>query len=452
MWLAQDARHKQFAQHARCGRRVRWISEFFLVAGAACAAALGMLAAMSWPAHAQSHRTASGSMSGVVLSAKGAPVPGAQIIWQTSDGGIPHLLHADAQGRFHIARLRSGLYDLRADNRKSWSEWEHNALVRPGGEAKVTLRLVLTVPPAVAPVALKGAVHESPVPVAATMPNAIAADAQGELWVTLGGNDQIARFNPRTRVWNYFAPPTPNAGLAGIAVDADGIVWFAEHGAGKLGRLDPHSGRFAEYKPPTATDISAIAAAADGSIWMTAPASGLLVRMDPANARLQEFTTPTQDAHPDAIIAGKDGGVWFCESGTNRIARAEPATGVVTEFAAPEAEARPSQLAAVNGAIYFTDFASGRLGRLSLADEKFQLWPSPSGPTSQPAAIGADAAGKIWYTESNASRLVRFDPATQKFSAFVLPYDYADARAMARDSRGRLWIAVPHANKLADIE
>lgn len=452
MWFAQDARHKQLGQHAHCRRRVWWISNFFLATNLACVVMLGLFAALSCTVRAEPPHEMPGSLSGVVLNAKGAAVPGAQILWQTSDGGIPHLLHADAQGRFHIARLRSGLYDLRADNGKAWSEWEHNALVRPGRESSITLRLVLTVPPSVAPIALKGAVHEWPVPVAGAMPSGVAADAQGDVWVTLAEKDQIARFNSRTRAWTYFAPPTPHAGLAGIAVDEDGIVWFTEHAAEKLGRLDPRSGRFTEYKPPTATDIGSIAAVIDGSVWMTAPASGLLVRMNPATGRLQEFTTPTQNAHPDAIIAGKDGGVWFCESGSNRIARAEPATGVITEFAAPESDARPSQLAAVNGAIYFTDLAGGRLGRLSLADGKFQVWPSPSGPTSQPAAIGADSAGKIWYTESNASRLVRFDPAAQKFSFFVLSYDYADARAMARDSHGRLWIALPHANKLADIE
>ena len=82
-----------------------------------------------------------GSMDGTVLNAKGAPVAGAQILWQVADGETPHLLHSDVHGKFHLERLRPGFYDLRASANGTWSEWEHNVLVRSGKVASVTLRL-----------------------------------------------------------------------------------------------------------------------------------------------------------------------------------------------------------------------------------------------------------------------------------------------------------------------
>ena len=82
-----------------------------------------------------------GGLDGKVVNAKGAPVAGAQILWQAADGETPHVLHSDAQGRFHIEQLRTGSYDLRASASGTWSEWEHNVLVRPGDDANVTLRL-----------------------------------------------------------------------------------------------------------------------------------------------------------------------------------------------------------------------------------------------------------------------------------------------------------------------
>src|SRR6202451_2960860 len=104
-----------------------------------CAAAF-----VSAGARAQVPKTAKqkpGGLDGEVVNAKGAPVADAQILWQAADGETPHVWHSDAHGRFHIEQLRTGFYDLRASAGGTWSQWEHNVLVRPGDDASVTLRL-----------------------------------------------------------------------------------------------------------------------------------------------------------------------------------------------------------------------------------------------------------------------------------------------------------------------
>ena len=87
-----------------------------------------------------------GVLGGIVLSAKGAPVSAAEVFWQTADGKAPHAARTDASGRFRIARVRQGLYDVRAQAAGMTSEWEHNVVVRSGGEASVTLRLSRRIP------------------------------------------------------------------------------------------------------------------------------------------------------------------------------------------------------------------------------------------------------------------------------------------------------------------
>src|SRR6266853_1483724 len=96
-----------------------------------------------------------GGLAGEVVNAKGAPVTGAQILWQAADGETPHVLHSDAQGRFHVGPLRTGSYDLRASADGTWSQWEHNVLVRPGDDTNVTLRLTFKTPPVAPGVELK---------------------------------------------------------------------------------------------------------------------------------------------------------------------------------------------------------------------------------------------------------------------------------------------------------
>jgi len=95
-------------------------------------------------------RTAEGVLGGIVLNGKGAPVAAAQVFWQTADGKTPHAVRTDANGRFRIAGLRQGLYELRARASGMSSEWEHNVFVRAGATAGVTLRLsrAATVQPA----------------------------------------------------------------------------------------------------------------------------------------------------------------------------------------------------------------------------------------------------------------------------------------------------------------
>jgi hypothetical protein len=89
----------------------------------------------------KTHPQPPGGVDGSVATSRGAPVSGAQVLWQASDGGKPHVLHSDGHGHFQIAKLRPGLYELRASKSGLQSEWTHNVLVRPGAPTMVTLRL-----------------------------------------------------------------------------------------------------------------------------------------------------------------------------------------------------------------------------------------------------------------------------------------------------------------------
>jgi Carboxypeptidase regulatory-like domain len=91
------------------------------------------------------------SLGGEVVSAKGAPVSRAAVLYQASDGRTPRVVHTDAEGHFRIAEIRAGLYDLRAVKGKGQSEWSHNFLVRPGQQTSVTLRLAVETPPPAPP-------------------------------------------------------------------------------------------------------------------------------------------------------------------------------------------------------------------------------------------------------------------------------------------------------------
>ena len=218
----------------------------------------------------------------------------------------------------------------------------------------------------------------------------------------------------------------------------------------------------AEYTPHIAKDPHTPVIGPDGALWFTAQNSNVIGRLDIETRKITEYLVPTQDAHPYGMVAADDGGLWFCELTGRRLGRVEPKTGVITEFT-PEftpahspggANVQLRHLAAVHGAIYFTDSGGGRLGRLTLADKKFKLWDSPSGNKSEPDGIAADSTGKIWYEESakSANKLVRFDPSVEDFKVFPMPTPDSSVLNIARDAHGRLWMPLSTANKIAVVE
>jgi virginiamycin B lyase len=417
-----------------------------------CAAAL-----VSAGARAQAPRVAKqkpGGLDGEVVNAKGAPVAGAQILWQAADGETPHLLHSDAQGRFHIEALRTGIYELRASANGTWSKWVQNILVRPGEDANVTLRLTFKEPPVAPGVELKGAMRVWEAPVPGSVPHDSAVDSKGNIWFTLQETGHIARFNPDTHEWKLFKVPTEDSGPHGLVSDALGDIWFTENYAGKIGRLNPKSGAIAEFTPPTAKDPHTPVFGPDGALWFTAQNSNVIGRLDIETGKIAEYGVPTQDAHPYGIVSADDGALWFCELSGGKLGRVDPKSGAMTEYAPTDSKVEPRRLIALKGAIYFTDSGGGRLGRITLADKKFKLWASPSGNQSEPYGIAADSSGKIWYEESgaDANKLVRFDPAVEVFRTYPMPAPNSSVRNMARDAKGRLWMPLSLANKIAVVE
>ena len=100
---------------------------------------LGVFVLLISTAAAAAPRT--GTLEGVVLDAKGTPVPGASVTLQTSYGSHPHAARADSHGHFQFLRFERGQYDLRAFSNGNSSDWLQRVLVRAGKTTEVTLRL-----------------------------------------------------------------------------------------------------------------------------------------------------------------------------------------------------------------------------------------------------------------------------------------------------------------------
>jgi virginiamycin B lyase len=123
----------------------------------------------------------------------------------------------------------------------------------------------------------------------------------------------------------------------------------------------------------------------------------------------------------------------------------------IHEFTLPNAESRPRRIAiATDDAIWYTDYARGRLGRFDPKTGEASDWPSPGGANAGPYGI-AVARDIVWYSESgvNPNTLVRFDPKTAKFETWDIPSGGGVVRNMTATQDGTLVLACSGVDRIA---
>jgi virginiamycin B lyase len=154
----------------------------------------------------------------------------------------------------------------------------------------------------------------------------------------------------------------------------------------------------------------------DGNLWFTEFTR--IGRITPAGV-ITEFSAGISPAPGNyQIAAGPDGNLWFTESAINRIGRITPA-GVVTEFSTgitsggfnPDngqpLHAEPVGITAgPDGNLWFTEFATNRVGRITTAGVITEFAAGITGP-AQPRGITTGPDGNLWFAEESTDRIGR---------------------------------------------
>ena len=154
--------------------------------------------------------------------------------------------------------------------------------------------------------------------------------------------------------------------------------------------------------------------------------------------RIREFVVPTPNSHPGGIALGSDGSVWFTEIATGAIGRLQGRT--ITTFPLPSEGLPNAIVRGPDGAMWFTEYWGGRIGRIS-ADGEITEFVIPlcrgcseTGPWD--IAVGPD--GALWFTELDANRIGRITTAGA-MSQFKLPSQSSSPVSIANGPDGALW-------------
>jgi virginiamycin B lyase len=174
------------------------------------------------------------------------------------------------------------------------------------------------------------------------------------------------------------------------------------------------------------------------------------------------FPDPNEFRCPGGITTGPDGALWFTEEATSRIGRMTPAGVVTGEFPVPLATSSPlhcsdpsfvSPLDQIttgpDGALWFTQPRDNKIGRITAAG----VLDPPNGftvqlPDTRPEGITVGPDGNLWFTTANALLIGRITPA----GAFTM---YGPTGAgpsdIAAGADGRIWFTESIANRIGAL-
>jgi streptogramin lyase len=181
-------------------------------------------------------------------------------------------------------------------------------------------------------------------------PQFMTIDPNGRIWLTLLGTNQIAEYDPSTKLSPFlYDAPAPSASLQGITIAPDGTVWFAETTAKRIGHLVPcqlASCTITDFGPPPGVEITfpiQLAVDRSGDVWFTDHGSNQFGSFSPSTQTWKVFPIGYCSASfadcgiglPNAISVDSNGDIWFSEHYAGRVARYDPLNRTLTEYPVP---------------------------------------------------------------------------------------------------------------------
>ena len=289
-----------------------------------------------------------------------------------------------------------------------------------------------------------------------------AIDAEGRLWTTVSGIDEVVRITPSADLSQSTRERYPIPGGAhtttstapllapgDIAVDHRGIVWMTLAGGNAIGRIDP-----ARTRNGTG----------DGIRIYPLNACGLHECAVPFPADPRDVVPSREPLQMDVSPDGQGGtAVWFTEGAADKIGVLHVAadgtpldqTDMSCGCGAPAGIAVDAA-----GDVWFTEALTNRIGRLTpgitnpfgSAGIRLRHYDIPSGVetlepelsrvpvvTSLPHSVTIDRNGLLWFTESATGKLGALDPdtavpdTTQGFTEITVPANEFGGEAVPAD-------------------
>ncbi|MDB5902370.1 MAG: virginiamycin hydrolase Vgb [Betaproteobacteria bacterium] len=318
------------------------------------------------------------------------------------------------------------------------------------------------------------------------MPHDGGLGLDGTIYFTLNNPNRsgtIGKVDPKTGAVKYIKADAANgraAGAHGLTRDAAGNFWFdVNPGRRALGKLDVATDSITIYQTPETMSPLGGAVTMDvdgkGKIWASTPSGA--VRFDPVTEKFTEFKSliPAKAAKGSGQTYGaagdRDGNGWWAQMAMDTIVKGDVASGKAIEIKLPPVK---MDMSSDDRAFYDTvsdlsfntpvPWSQGprRMGtdknanvlwvgnswgatfaRIDTKTMETRIIPFPD-PTMQPYHIVVDNKHNVWGNLWTSDRIVKLDPATNKWTLFDLPVRGTEIRHIALLERGdKLSVVMP---------
>ena len=283
---------------------------------------------------------------------------------------------------------------------------------------------------------------------AGSTPRDVAAGPDGNMWVTGGNSNTIAKVTMTGAVTAYALPLPANVSNPwGISAGPDNNMWFTLRNGGKLGRMTT-AGAVSIIDLPEATmQPLDIAAGPDGSMWFT-ELGGRIGRVTMAG-EVTMFTVPWANSRPHSIVAGVagTGGLNFTDSGADRVGFIVTDGTIYGNIQLTQG-AEPTGIANIDGSIWFAMSGSNKIGKALPGTTGSFLETAVQG---SPTAIASGAANTMWISLSARNSVAKYSVQGAPLAEFTLTSPNSLPAGLSEGPDTNLWVAQTNAGKVARV-
>ncbi len=281
---------------------------------------------------------------------------------------------------------------------------------------------------------------------AGSTPRDVAEGPDGNMWVTGGASNTIAKVTTAGAVTAYALPLPANVSNPwSIAAGPDGNLWFTLRSGGKIGRITTSGAVSLIDLPDASMQPQDIAAGPGNSMWFT-ELGGRIGRVTMAGA-VTMFTVPWANSQPHSIAAGPASvdGLYFTDSGADRVGFVV-SDGSIYPNQVLIADSAPSGIVNIDDAMWFVMSGTNKLAKILQRNSLLE-----TSVVGAPTAIAKGVGNTMWISLSARNSVAKYSVQGAPLAEYPLTSPNSLPAGLAEGPDTNLWVAQTNAGKIARV-